>query len=325
MRPFVILGFIVILVAAIWTGGWFYVANQVSGQLNSPLAFDGPDGDASLDCGSSSVAGFPFRFDVRCNDARLAYQDYTVTTPQLSVTALVYRPNHFIGFAESPVRIADAFSGSETEMEFGNLEASLRFEGFDFADPRLERFSVVTDTLKLTNLLFGNEIFEARHGELHLVKTVDETDGLMAFVTAEGIESPEAGLAGGSVSVEALLSQWDNRVAGWAEDQRLRAWQQAGGELAIETLDFSAEGMSLDLTGTVALNENGFAEVEAEAESLGLMDKLDLSMLGDFAPLIIGVPDENGIYRTPVTIRDGKLFAPYLPTPILALQTQPAF
>src|SRR4030081_1786598 len=76
---------VLVLVAAIaWSGFWFYAASEVEVKADAWRAQEAKAGRV-YDCGKRSVAGYPFRFEVRCEDASVAL--ISQTAAQTSFTA----------------------------------------------------------------------------------------------------------------------------------------------------------------------------------------------------------------------------------------------
>ncbi len=53
-------------------------------------------------CGEFGVGGFPFGFDVTCNDALVTSGDVTVSVAGFKAAAEVYNPTHVLIFVQSP-------------------------------------------------------------------------------------------------------------------------------------------------------------------------------------------------------------------------------
>ena len=66
-----------LLVAAIaWSGFWFYAASEVGVRADAWRAQEAKSGRI-YDCGKRSVAGYPFRLEVRCDDASVTLVSQT--------------------------------------------------------------------------------------------------------------------------------------------------------------------------------------------------------------------------------------------------------
>jgi hypothetical protein len=68
-----------------------------------------------MSCGNRSVAGFPFRFEVRCDDASVSLVSQTAGTPapftarlgEIMVIAQIYQPKLLIAEFKAPATLAD--------------------------------------------------------------------------------------------------------------------------------------------------------------------------------------------------------------------------
>src|SRR5690606_34576604 len=79
-KRIIILGAIVLLVAAAWTGTWYFFAGQLRQQIEL-LAFADGESSPQLVCETLDVSGYPFRFDVDCANAALVSGDLLVEIP----------------------------------------------------------------------------------------------------------------------------------------------------------------------------------------------------------------------------------------------------
>src|SRR5260370_31348177 len=60
---------VVVVLAAAWSGFWFYAAARAEADLAAWRESAGQAGRAQ-DCASQSIGGYPFRIEVRCGGAR---------------------------------------------------------------------------------------------------------------------------------------------------------------------------------------------------------------------------------------------------------------
>src|SRR5512139_1225924 len=71
-----ILPVLLAIAAAAWSGFWFYAASQVGVRADAWRAQEAKSG-RNFDCGKRSVAGFPFRLEIACEDASVALVSQT--------------------------------------------------------------------------------------------------------------------------------------------------------------------------------------------------------------------------------------------------------
>src|ERR1700726_4390710 len=109
---------ILLLVAAVaWSAFWFYAAAEVDVTADAWRAREAKSGRV-YDCARRSVAGFPFRLEVRCEGASVSLMSQTAgqagtqapITAELGeilVVAQVYDPKLLIAEFTAPATIAD--------------------------------------------------------------------------------------------------------------------------------------------------------------------------------------------------------------------------
>src|SRR3954470_16130455 len=101
-RPFIMPALLVVA-AIIWSGFWFYAASEAGVQADAWRAREAKSGRI-YDCGKRSVAGYPFRLEVRCEDASVTLVSQTAGAPsrftarlsEIMVIAQIYQPNLLI-------------------------------------------------------------------------------------------------------------------------------------------------------------------------------------------------------------------------------------
>src|SRR5207244_8204991 len=102
-----------VLVAAVaWTGFWFYAASEVGVRADAWAAQEAKSGRI-YDCGKRSVAGFPFRLEVRCDDASVSLVSqtagsqapFTAKLGEILVVAQIYQPQLLIAEFKAPAAI----------------------------------------------------------------------------------------------------------------------------------------------------------------------------------------------------------------------------
>ena len=69
---------LVLIAAAAWSAFWFYAASEVGVRADAWRAQEAKSGRV-YDCAKRTVAGFPFRFEVRCDGASVALVSQTAS------------------------------------------------------------------------------------------------------------------------------------------------------------------------------------------------------------------------------------------------------
>jgi hypothetical protein len=79
---------LLLVAAAGWSGFWFFAASQVEVKADAWRAQEAKSGRV-YDCGKRSVAGYPFRLEIRCSDASVSLRSQTAeqAATQAPITA----------------------------------------------------------------------------------------------------------------------------------------------------------------------------------------------------------------------------------------------
>ncbi|WP_404401674.1 DUF2125 domain-containing protein [Pelagibacterium halotolerans] len=318
MKRFIVLLVAILAVVGLWTGGWFYIAGQVRANIAAYAEADGVT-MPRLTCARLEVGGFPFKFSPHCTEAEIVSGDYTIRLADLAATALFYRPSHMQIFANGPALIVDAFTGSEQEVRWSNLRASLRLEGGE-----IERLSIVGDDLVYADALFGDVTYaDAGHAEFHVLDAAVETQADMlgnvidVYFSFEDGNSAPLEIAGATGDIDARLSGMPP-MALWGHPDFMRIWAGNGGVATLRDLSLEADGMTIDATGEGSVSETGQIDASLDLASEGVIDRIDMLQNDPRAPLLTGTPDAEGVYRQSISVRGGTVFVGLIPVMGLA-------
>ncbi|MBK8084041.1 MAG: DUF2125 domain-containing protein [Devosia sp.] len=322
MRKIVALGVVVLVVVALWAGAWFWAA----GELHRQVALLGEaDGETAprLTCAPFEVGGFPFRFDLECRDGVLVDQDRTYRIAGVRASVLVYSPSHVIFSAASPLTLANAFTGSESRIDFVGLEGSARLVA---ADPirgltgegwRIARISVEADGIAWNETIVGDLLqLEAGHVEAHLVDMTelhDRTAGtaaLAGFARAEGLTVPAFRIGEGNASLEVELTGLpdDLRVLA-ADPDPVRNWQRRNGVFRLVRFagDQPAPEETFEISGEARLGATGLLDAEVTYRQKRVLDRLEAFMAPLQLAAIKGKPEADGSSGNTLTIVEGRM------------------
>ncbi len=323
LRRILGLALAVVIVIAIWSAGWFAIANVVRGQVEMLAEADGETAPR-LTCGEHGVAGFPFRFDVECREATLVSLDMSYAIPALRLSVLVYNPTHAIFSAQSPVLAEDAFSGSRQRIDFAGFEGSARFVARDFFAGvtegrgwRIGRISLVAEGLAVTDTTATEELrLSAARAEAHLLDAPEQHDPaagtatLAGYVRAEGLDVPLLDVADATASLEAEATRVPDDLLLLAESaEPLRDWQQRGGQFRLYRLAGEQEqpAESFEIAGTARLSDTGLITAEIDYKTRGVLDRL----AGLVQPLQLaalrGKPEADGSFTNSMQMVNGEL------------------
>ena len=165
---------LLLIAAAAWSAFWFYAASEVDVKADAWRAQEAKSGRV-YDCARRSVAGFPFRLEVRCDGASVSLMSQTAgqaatQTPitaklgEILVVAQVYDPKLLIAEFTAPATISDR--GGQPSMSVNWRTARSSVVGLP-AVP--QRASIVFDdpTIDRVNGSVQTPLARAKHVELH--------------------------------------------------------------------------------------------------------------------------------------------------------------
>src|SRR5262245_23488782 len=159
--PFVLL----VALAAIWTGVWFYAASRAETAIAGWRAREAKSG-RNYECATQSISGFPFRIEVRCTDPvaelRGKGAQFVLRGADLLMLVQIYQPTLLIGEFKSPMTVADPGQPPAYVVNWTLGQSSVR------GTPRApQRASVVFDNLRVQRPGSDALVLEAKHLELH--------------------------------------------------------------------------------------------------------------------------------------------------------------
>jgi len=289
---------LVLVAAAAWTGFWFYAASHVDEKFDEWRTREAKSGRA-YECASRSVAGFPFRMEVRCGDPVVTLTSQTANRTQLTarlkdilVVAQVYDPTRIIAEFTGPATVS---AGSEAPSfvagwAMGRASAS--------GLPTPQRVSLVFDdpAVDRMNGTAQSPLLRAKHLELHTRllegslsnNPVVETALLINAGSLQGLHPILAEPF--DADIRALLRGLkDFSPKPWPE--RFREIQAAGGRLDF-TQSRVQQGESIAVAaGSLGLTPNGYLEGELTMTVAGL--ERIVAQLGIDKLLMDGVPQST--------------------------------
>jgi hypothetical protein len=328
MKRFAVLLALVVLVAAAWSGGWFFAAGEIRRSVAALGMNDGETGP-KVTCDALTVTGFPSRFDIECREATIVSGDVTTTLAGIKASVLVYNPTHAKFSALGPVALSDAFSGAQSRVEFRGAEGSARLEAADLWKGvlgegwRIGRVSIVADDIVWTDTLAGElEVMRATHGEAHLVDIPERHDpaagrsALAAYATLTDAEASGLGITGGEASIEAELTGLPNDLRRFSEES-VAGWQAAGGQLNLVSLKGTAGEEYIESSGTIALDSGSRVDGQIKLKSRGLVERLGSALSPEWQRILLGAQAEDGSYSQTITIKAGVVFTGLIPVSII--------
>ncbi len=274
---------LLLIAAAGWSAFWFYAASEVGVKADAWRAQEAKAGRV-YDCARRSVAGFPFRLEVRCDGASVSLVSQTAgqataSRPPITaklgeilVVAQIYDPKLLIAEFTAPATLSD--SGGTPSMSVNWSKARSSVVGLPavpqradivFDDPEIDRVSGSVQT----------PLARAKHVELHGRLAEGSALDHPVIETALKIE-------GGSVQeVHPLLAQpFDADVRAlvsglkdfspkpWPE--RFRELQAAGGHVEIVQSRIAQGDVVAVAAGTLGLTAQGRLDGELQMTVAGI-------------------------------------------------------
>jgi hypothetical protein len=273
---------LLLVVAAAWSAFWFYSASKVDETADAWRAREARSGRV-YDCARRSVAGYPFRLEVRCDGASVSLTAQTAgqdsTQPpiiaklgEILVVAQVYDPKLLIAEFTAPATIVTPGNTSSMIAKWSSARSSIvglpgvpQRVSLVFDDPAIDRVSSSTQ----------KPLARAKHVELHGRLVEGSPSDHPVIETALQI-------AGGSIQeVHPLLAQLFDadiraKLSGLKDfspkswPQRLREIQAAGGNVEIVQSRIQQGDLVAVAAGTLSLTEQGNLNGELQMTVAGL-------------------------------------------------------
>ena len=289
---------VLLLIAALaWSAFWFYAASQVNVAADAWRAQEAKSGRI-YDCAKRSVAGFPFRLEVRCDGASVslvsqtagAAAPVTAKLGEILVLAQVYDPKLLIAEFTAPATISErglapsmTVNWSKARSSVAGLPAVPQRAAIVFDDAEIDRVNGST----------AAPLARAKHVELHARLADGSAQDHPVIETVLQI-------AGGSLQeLHPLLAQpfdadvrtlltglQDFSPKPWPE--RFREIQAAGGHVEIVQSRIAQGDLIAVAAGTLGLSASGRLDGELQMTVAGI-EKV-IAALGIDKMLEEGVP-----------------------------------
>lgn len=253
-RRYILLMSAIVLVIAGWTAAWFYGRSVLADQLNlqmSNLARSGLE----VSCEDLDIAGYPFRYEVSCDDLRSLDRSGTTSSLQsLRAVALIYNPWHIIFEAKAPAAMAAPLNGVAGEMTWETARASIKYSQEALGDVD----AVVRKPEAAFENAFSAGKFAAEKAEFHLRKTPDQADRLDGFLSIDSLQLQSVPDLQEVIDIRGHL-QVDGGTAFLAGADLVSLVQGNNGELPVKLVLFKAVlgKSSVGATGDLLVNGDG--------------------------------------------------------------------
>jgi hypothetical protein len=278
---FVPFGLLIVLAAG-WTGVWYYAVGKAEQSLAGWRAREAKSGRIYA-CASETISGFPFRIELRCNgpSAELRGKGASVLlkSADLVVLAQVYDPTLLISEIKSPLTIADPGQPPAYVANWSLAQSSVR------GTPRApQRGSLVFDNLTVQQPGSNGTSYGAKRLELHgrmAGGSVNDNPVIELGVrTTAAIAAEIHPIMATPIDLE--LSALVRGLADFAPKPwpvRLRELQARGGKIEITNARLQ-QGETIAVgSGTLGLTENGNLDGQLQLTVVGIehvLKQLDL-------------------------------------------------
>lgn len=280
--PVFVMPVLLVVLAAAWSGFWFFAAGKIDQTVDDWRAREAASGRV-YECAKRSVAGFPFRLEVRCEGASVTLRGQTANPAgevgpvtaklgEILVVAQVYDPTKLIAEFTAPATVTDrgqlplmVVNWTTARSSIVGLPGPPQRVSLSFDDPKIDRINGAMQV----------GIISAKHAELH---------GRLAegATPAQPVIDAALQLAGASIQDvhPVLIAPFDAdikaRISGlrdftpkpWPE--RLRDIQAAGGKIQFTQSRIRQGDLIAVGAGSLGLSAAGRLDGELQMTVAGL-------------------------------------------------------
>jgi hypothetical protein len=274
---------VLLLVAALaWSGFWFFAASEVEVKADAWRAQEAKSGRV-YDCARRSVAGYPFRLEVRCDGASVSLQSQTagqaatqapVTAKlgEILIVAQIYDPKLVIAEFTAPATLSDGGGSPSMSVNWSKARASVvglpavpQRASIVFDDPQVSRLngSVPAPLARAKHIELHGRLADGSAADRPVIETVLKIEGGSVQELHPLLAQPF------DADVRAQLSGLkDLSPKPWPE--RFRELQAAGGHVEIVQSRVAQGELVAVAAGTLGLSANGRLDGELQMTVAGI-------------------------------------------------------
>ncbi len=269
---------LVVLGALAWSGFWYYASGKIHEQFDLWRDREAKSGRV-YNCGTLDVGGYPFRFEVTCDDARIALRGQAADQPlgdahveKILAVAQVYQPQLTIAEFTGPLTIADHGQPPAWAANWANAEASV----YGLATSP-QRASLVLEAPSLDRVSGTAQLTYARakhfelHGRLAEGSVSDHPVIDIALDLAQGSAAEAHPIAAEPFDLIAqgqIRGLRDFRPKPWPE--RFREIQASGGKLEIVKSRIQQGDLIAIAAGSLSITASGYLDGQLNMTVAGL-------------------------------------------------------
>jgi hypothetical protein len=273
---------LLLIAAAAWSAFWFYAASQVEVSADAWRAQEAKSGRV-YDCARRTVAGFPFRLEVRCDGASVSLVSQTAQQAatqapitaelgEILVVAQVYDPKLLIAEFTAPATISDrgqqpsvVVNWSKARSSVVGLPAVPQRASIVFDNPEVNRFngSMQAPLARAKHIELHGRLAEGSAADHPVIETVLKVEGGSVQEVHPLLAAPF------DADVRTMLSGLkDFSPKPWPV--RFREIQAAGGHVEIAQSRIAQGDVIAVAAGTLGLTVNGRLDGELQMTVAGL-------------------------------------------------------
>lgn len=275
------LGIAVVIVVALYSVGWFFVASKIETYLKGFLGGAGP---VDIECPGLATEGFPFLIGFTCDKTEIGDAGNFLTTGALRVAARIYSPGSAVVELDGPANVSLS-DGSNLSAEWKSLRSS-----FSAGLSSLKTFSASGEDVALdymSDALLSALKAKASHGEVHLRGNGPD---LEAAVLARNFELGAEGMPEPIVPVLSTSAQLT--VTGKAEllEGKPLVGKAMKGQLTSFRIEMS-DGLYGEMSGPYEIDDEGYisGEFKTRFEKIDLWQQHLLKLFPDAEGTISGL------------------------------------
>jgi hypothetical protein len=270
---------LLLVAAAVWSAFWFYAASEVGVRADAWAAQEAKAGRVYA-CGSRSVAGFPFRFEVRCEDASVslvsqvagAQTPFTARLGEIMVIAQIYQPKLLIAEFKAPATLADRGQAPSMKVNWSLARSSVtglpdvpQRASIVFDNPSIDRVNgpVQTPLARAGHVELHGRLADGSTRDHPVIETVLQISG----GNVQEVHPVLAASFDADIQTK-LTGLKDFSPKPWPE--RFRELQAAGGQVEIVRSRIQQGDLVSVAAGTLRLNAQGRIDGELQMTVAGI-------------------------------------------------------
>jgi hypothetical protein len=259
-RRYFTLIFLVLLACGAWIGFWKFAQIRAEEAIEGWKAREARSGRV-YECGSQTIGGFPFRFELLCDGVKVAIRSANppaqVTAANIHVASQVYQPTLLISEFTGPFTYAEEGKPTSYVANWTLAQSSVRGTP---RDP--ERVSIILDGLSVKQVEPAEPVVDAERLEIHgrIVEGSAQSNPVVEIVLRS---TKLAAPVMGAMAAKPTDSDVDLVLRGLKDfspkpwPDRFRELAQSHGKLEVRRARI-AQGDTLAVGGgTLTINEHG--------------------------------------------------------------------